>query len=223
MSESLGKEVRASPAVSQAYWRDNSRHILTHYVLAFRLISDFWRTDEILVAHASSLRYYKRTDVNRWLTKLGENAYTGALYKDFSLHAGVLRIWDRVRHVMELGEDLVAEADQEGNIELLPQLLWQKVVAAVNSVLDGNKYYGFVHFTYADPSIDVIVAQAKAVQMILDVVIDSPYLDKEGGNNLLINCRQSLHLIERTHASLQNGDQLEYESCISKLSSQRQY
>jgi len=61
------------------------------------------------------------------------------------------------------------------------------------------------------------------VLTILDLVIDSPYLDREEGNNLLINCRQSVHLIERTHASLKNSDQEEYESCIRKLSSQRQY
>lgn len=124
---------------------------------------------------------------------------------------------------MEQTEDLVTEVDQDRDADRLPQELWSRVVTAINSVLDGNKYFGFLHFTYADPSIDVIVAQAKAVLTILDLVIDSPYLDSDAGNNLLINCRQSVHLIERTHASLKNGDQEEYDSCIRKLSSQRQY
>jgi hypothetical protein len=123
---------------------------------------------------------------------------------------------------MELSEALAVEKGEVAGIDL-PQKLWMKVVETINSVLDGNKYYGFLHFSYADPSIDVILAQAKAVLTILDAVIGSPYLDQGDGNNLLINCRQCVHLIERTHASLQNGDQEEYESCISKLSSQRQF
>ncbi len=124
---------------------------------------------------------------------------------------------------MEQVEGLAVEIDQDDGIDQLPQQLWGRVVVAINSVLDGHKYYGFLHFTYADPSIDVIVAQAKAVLTFLDLVIDSPYLDTDEGNKLLINCRQSVHLIERTHASLKNEDQQEYESCISKLNSQRQY
>lgn len=125
---------------------------------------------------------------------------------------------------MEQGEELVAEMVQEGDGELLPQQLWAKVCEAINSVLDGHKYYGFMHFKdYADPSIDVILEGSRALLRILDVVIDSPYLGTADDNNLLINCRQSVHLIERTHASLQNGDAAEYESCIRKLTTQRQH
>ena len=125
---------------------------------------------------------------------------------------------------MEQGEDLVTVVVQDNDLELLPQQLWVKVVEAINSVLDGHKYYGFLHFnTYADPSIDVIVERSRTLLKILDVVIDSPHLDSDAQNSLLINCKQSVHLIERTHASLKNGDKDEYESCIRKLSSQRQY
>jgi hypothetical protein len=109
-------------------------------------------------------------------------------------------------------------------LEELPQKLWVKVVEAVNSVLEGHRYYGFAHFNaYADPSIDVILERSKLLGQILGLVIDSPHIGADEFNNLLINCQQCIHLIQRTHASLKCGDQDEYESCIAKLDSQRKY
>ena len=109
--------------------------------------------------------------------------------------------------------------------ENLPQQLWVKVVEAINLVLDGNKYYGFAHFiAWADPSIDVILAQAVFVEGIIDLVIGSGvFADEQQSLFLIENCKQSIHLIQRTHASLKNGDKHEYESCISKLTTQRKF
>lgn len=36
-------------------------------------------------------------------------------------------------------------------------------------------------------------------------------------------CQQAIHLIKRTHMSLKNGDEHEYQQCIRKLQKQRQY
>jgi hypothetical protein len=125
-----------------------------------------------------------------------------------------------------MAQDAVSEVEfaQKVGLEELPAKLWIKIVEAINSVLDGHKYYGFAHFdAYADPSIDVIVERSRILGQILELVIGSPHLDDCEISNLLVNCQQSIHLIQRTHASLKNGDEQEYESCISKLSSQRQY
>lgn len=113
----------------------------------------------------------------------------------------------------------------EEEFEALPQRLWVKVVEAVNLVLDGNKYYGFAHFAaWADPSIDVILVQAQLVEQMLDLVINSKVFENERQSLFTIeNCKQSIHLIQRTHASLKNGDEDEYKSCISKLTTQRKF
>lgn len=111
----------------------------------------------------------------------------------------------------------------DDRLETLPQQLWVKVVQAVNMVLDGHKYYGFAHFDeYADPSIDVILARAAVLEGILDLIGSSEFAE-QGMMFWIDNCKQSLHLIQRTHASLKAKDREEYENCIKKLSSQRKF
>lgn len=135
-----------------------------------------------------------------------------------ALEAG-LAAW-KIKSTQE-GGGMNAAVDE---LETLPQQLWVKIVEAVNMVLDGHKYYGFAHFdAYADPSIDAILARSHIIEQILTLVLESGAFSKQETLFLLENCRQSIHLIQRTHASLKNGDEAEYESCISKLNTQRKY
>lgn len=116
------------------------------------------------------------------------------------------------------------EDELNDELEVLPLQLWLKVVQAVKMVLEAHKYYGFVHFEdYADPSIDAILARATVLEAILDAVGSSDFAEHGGMMFWIENCKQSLHLIQRTHASLKAKDREEYESCIKKLDTQRKF
>lgn len=122
-----------------------------------------------------------------------------------------------------LGKD--AQVDEDAQIDERVSRLWGLIIKSINDVLNADKYYGFAHFkAFADPSIDQILNAIQIVEPLVETILNSKHFSDDTERTMaLLNCQQSIHLIHRTHVSLKDGDETEYEDCIHKLQSQRQY
>lgn len=109
-------------------------------------------------------------------------------------------------------------------VDKLVYLLWTQIIESINHVLEADSSFGFEKFVaLANPSIDQIISAVQIVEPILSTVLGSPQIQNDPERMMqVLNCQQAIHLIRRTHVSLKNGDQAEYESCLEKLRSQRQ-
>ncbi|MBQ4855482.1 hypothetical protein IMW82_12465 [Rhodanobacter sp. B2A1Ga4] len=102
--------------------------------------------------------------------------------------------------------------------------LWSQIIESINHVVEADSSFGFEKFVaLANPSIDQIIAAIQLVEPIVSVVLNSSQIQDDPTRTMqLLNCQQAIHLIRRTHVSLKNGDEAEYQDCIRKLRSQKQ-
>ncbi|UPG89255.1 hypothetical protein L2Y96_17915 [Luteibacter aegosomaticola] len=104
------------------------------------------------------------------------------------------------------------------------QKLWQKAIEQINLVLEAHKYYGFTHFQYSDPSIEVILGQMQMVELVLSLLKQSEQFTNDPERMIvLLNCEMSVTQIKVINTALKTGNEEAYRDCIQKLSTQRQY
>lgn len=109
-------------------------------------------------------------------------------------------------------------------IEDLIHELWREIIKSINHVVEADGSFGFAKFeALANPSIDQILNAVQLAEPMVSVVLNSPHIQANPLQVLqLLNCQQSIHLIRRTHVSLKNGDEAEYQDCLKKLRAQKQ-
>jgi len=114
-------------------------------------------------------------------------------------------------------------AQLDAQLDKLIHELWSQIIESINHVVQADSSFGFQKFVaLADPSIDQIVSAIQLVEPMVSVVLNSSQIQGDPTRTIqLLNCQQSIHLIRRTHVSLRNGDEAEYQDCLSKLRSQK--
>lgn len=114
--------------------------------------------------------------------------------------------------------------DADAHIDGLIHKLWQEIIKSINHVVEADGSFGFAKFeALANPSIDQILNAVQVAEPVVSVVLNSPQIQANPEWVMqLLNCQQAIHLIRRTHVSLKNGDEAEYQSCLSKLRTQKQ-
>jgi len=114
--------------------------------------------------------------------------------------------------------------DVDAHINGLIHELWQEIVKSINHVVKADGSFGFAKFeALADPNIDQILNAVQVAEPVVSVVLNSPQIQANPDWVMqLLNCQQAIHLIRRTHVSLKNGDEAEYQDCLRKLRTQKQ-
>lgn len=114
--------------------------------------------------------------------------------------------------------------EEDAQLDGLIHTLWTHIIESINHVVEADSSFGFAKFVaLANPSIDQILGAVQLVEPIVSVVLNSTQIQHDPARTMrMLNCQQAIHLIRRTHVSLKNGDQMEYEDCIGKLRSQMQ-
>lgn len=111
----------------------------------------------------------------------------------------------------------------EARLDDLVHELWSLIMGSIKHVVEADKSYGFAKFeALANPSIDEILSAIQVIDPMVSAVLNHPHTQADPVRTMqVLNCQQAIHLIRRTHVSLKNGDEAEYQSCISKIKSQK--